>query len=194
LAQRGSRKKRKARRRGRERQPAAREGQPARREEQPAAPQESSSGDAMARGYSRSRRRDEEARATLEPLRKGERPRAVTVGAIVALLLAAANLVSWLAGIEVQGDKPAFAGVAVYSGLMLLTAWGMWRAKYWAVLGMHALLALIILVFAVLAVRAENVGELGLALGIILAAGTLFWFLVKAMARIQMPPRPGTRS
>jgi hypothetical protein len=26
----------------------------------------------------------------------------------------------------------------------------------------------------------------------ILGAGTLFWFLVKAMARIQMPERPGS--
>jgi hypothetical protein len=26
---------------------------------------------------------------------------------------------------------------------------------------------------------------------IIVAAGTLFWFMVKAMARIQMPERPG---
>jgi hypothetical protein len=25
------------------------------------------------------------------------------------------------------------------------------------------------------------------------AAGTLFWFLIKAMARIQMPRRPGTQ-
>jgi hypothetical protein len=27
---------------------------------------------------------------------------------------------------------------------------------------------------------------------IIAAAGTLFWFLIKAMARIQMPERPGS--
>jgi hypothetical protein len=29
---------------------------------------------------------------------------------------------------------------------------------------------------------------------IVVPAGVLFWFLVKAMARIQMPDRPGTRS
>jgi len=171
LAQRGSRKRRKARQRAR-------------------SPQEQ----ATARGYSASRRKDEEARVALEPLREGERPRAVTVGAIVAALLAGANLAFYAADLEVPGDRPAFAGIAVFSGLMLLVAWGMWKAKYWAVLGMHALLVLIIVGFALSAMFAENVGSLALALGIILAAGTLFWFLVKAMARIQMPPRPGTRS
>jgi hypothetical protein len=33
----------------------------------------------------------------------------------------------------------------------------------------------------------------GLLVVIICAAGALFWFLVKAMARIQMPERPGAR-
>jgi hypothetical protein len=143
--------------------------------------------------YARSRQRDEAARAKLEPLDTGERPTAVTVGAILALLLALANFGSWLAGVEVQGDRPAAAGVIVYSGLMLLVAYGMWKAKYWAVLGMHALLAILILVFSLLAVKAENVFELLIALAVIGSAGTLFWFLIKAMARIQMPPRPGSQ-
>jgi hypothetical protein len=143
--------------------------------------------------YERSRRRDEEARAKLEPLEKGERPTAVTVGAVLALVLALANFGSWLAGLEVQGERPAATGVIVYSGLMLLVAYGMWKAKYWAVLGMHALLAILIIVFALLAVKAENVFELLIALGVIGPAGTLFWFLIKAMARIQMPPRPGSQ-
>jgi multisubunit Na+/H+ antiporter MnhC subunit len=76
---------------------------------------------------------------------------------------------------------------------MLLVAYGMWKAKYWAVLGMHALLAILILVFSLLAVKAENVFELLIALAVIGSAGTLFWFLIKAMARIQMPPRPGSQ-
>ncbi|HEX2233117.1 MAG TPA: hypothetical protein VHG69_07110 [Thermoleophilaceae bacterium] len=143
--------------------------------------------------YARSRERDAEARAKLQPLESGERPAAVTVGALIALLLAVANFGAWLAGLEVQGDRPSVAGVAAYSGLMLLVAWGMWKAKYWAVLGMHALLAILIIVFALLAVQAENVVSLLIALGVIAGAGTLFWFLIKAMARIQMPPRPGSQ-
>jgi hypothetical protein len=143
--------------------------------------------------YARSRERDAKARAKLEPLGRGERPTAVTVGAVLALALALANFGAWLVGIEVQGDRPSVAGVVAYSGLMLVVAYGMWKAKYWAVLGMHALLAILIIVFALLAVQAENVVSLLIALAVIAGAGTLFWFLIKAMARIQMPPRPGSQ-
>jgi hypothetical protein len=143
--------------------------------------------------YARSRERDEQARAELKPLRRGERPLAVTIGALLALGFALANLIAYAAGLEVQGDRPSAAGVFLYSGLMLLVAGGMWRAKYWAVLGMHALLAILIIVFSLLAVKSENVFELLIALAVIGAAGTLFWFLVKAMARIQMPVPPSAR-
>jgi hypothetical protein len=173
LAQRGKRQRRKKRQRGGAESPAA---------ERPAGGY-----------YARSRERDAEARAKLEPLERGERPTAVTVGAVLALVLALANFGAWLAGLEVQGDRPSAAGVVAYSGLMLVVAYGMWRAKYWAVLGMHALLAILIIVFALLAVQAENVVSLLIALAVIAGAGTLFWFLIKAMARIQMPPRPGSQ-
>jgi len=147
----------------------------------------------MATGYSRARAKDDEARAALVPLEPGERPVAVTVGAIVALIFALANLGAYVAGVKVQGDRPAPAGVIVYSGLMLLVAYGMWRAKYWAVLGMEALLAIIIIIFALLALNAGNVVSGVIAVVAVAAAGTLFWFLIKAMARIQMPERPGTQ-
>ena len=175
MTQRGSRKKRKRRQRSHREAGAA----------------DPSGTEAMPRGYARSREKDEAARAALEPLEAGERPLAVTVGAIVALIFGVANLVSYAAGLEVGGDRPAAVGVIVYSGLMLLVTYGMLRAKYWAVLGMEALLGLIVVIFALLALRSENVGELGIALAVIAAAGSLFWFLIKAMARIQMPERPG---
>jgi divalent metal cation (Fe/Co/Zn/Cd) transporter len=40
-------------------------------------------------------------------------------------------------------------------------------------------------------VKAESFLALVIALVVIAAAGTLFWKLVKSMARIQMPERPG---
>ena len=145
----------------------------------------------MANAYARSREKDEAARAALEPLEPGERPTAVTVGAIVAALLALANVVSYAAGLKVSGHRPSVVGVVAYSGLMLYVAAGMWRAKYYAVLGMEALLAIVILVFSLLLIRASNVHSALIAVLIVAAAGTLFWFLIKAMARIQMPKRPG---
>lgn len=170
MAQRSSRKRRKQRRRA-----EARTG----------------GDDAMTRGYARGRAKDEAARAALEPLAEGERPGVVTVAAVTAFALGAGNLIAYLAGVDVQGDQPALTGIAVYSGLMFTVAYGCFRARYWGVLGMQSVLALAILIFGVLLTRAESLVALAIALAVIGAAGTLFWKLVKAMARIQMPERPG---
>lgn len=181
MAQGGSRQKRKRRQRSRtepEAEPAA---APDAQQPAPAEP------------YARSRAKDDAARAALKPLGPGERPRAVTVGAVVALLFAGTNLIAYFAGVKVQGDRPAIAGIIVYSGLMLLVAWGMWKAKYWAVLGLETILGLIMVIFALLIVRAGSIGELLIAAAVLVSAGTLFWFLIKSLARIQMPERPGAR-
>lgn len=123
------------------------------------------------------------------PLREGERPRAVTIGAVVALLLGLGNLVAYFAGLEIGGERPKLAAVVPPSLLMLLTAWGMWRARYWAVLGMQALLGIVIVIFALGGLFALSLKGILIVLAVIVPAGTLFWFLVKAMARIQMPER-----
>jgi hypothetical protein len=146
------------------------------------------------RGYARSRAKDEEARAALKPLAPGERPTAVTVGAIVAGLLAAANLIAVIAGWDgaagTDDRARAIAGSLLVTGLLCVVAYGMWQAKYWAVLGMQTLLVLTLIASSLGLVTAENVGAMLVLLAIIAAAGTLFWFMVKAMARIQMPERP----
>jgi hypothetical protein len=130
----------------------------------------------------------------LEPLAPGERPAAVTVGAIVAGILAAANLIAVIAGWDgaagTDDRARAIAGSLLVTGLLCVVAYGMWRAKYWAVLGMQTLLVLTLIASSLGLVTAENVGAMLVLLAIIAAAGTLFWFMVKAMARIQMPERP----
>jgi hypothetical protein len=142
---------------------------------------------------SRSEAKNAAAREQLKPLEEGERPLAVTIGAIVALALGLANVVLYFAGVEVGGEKPTVSGIAGPTLIMLVAAWGMWRKKYWAVLGVEALLGLIIVFFSLLALRAENVKSLAIALAVIVPSGVLFWFLVKSMARIQMPERPSAR-
>jgi hypothetical protein len=143
-----------------------------------------------ARPPSRSETKDAAARAALVPLREGERPTAVTVGAIVALVLAVGNLIAYAAGFEIEGSRPRFATVAFQALLMLVAAWGMWRARYWAVLGMEAILAILIVIVALSAFTASSVWGVLLAAAIAIPAGTLFWKLVRAMARLQMPERP----
>jgi hypothetical protein len=142
---------------------------------------------------SRQRRRtteekNAEARAALVPLEPGERPVPVTIGAIVALLFGLSNFVMYAAGVEIRGQEPN-AGVLLFGALMLAAAWGMWKVRYWAVLGMQALLALIIIAFSISAMTVSSVLGAVIALAVIAAAGTLFWFMVKALARIQMPTR-----
>jgi hypothetical protein len=147
------------------------------------------------RGYSRSRAKDEAARAALQPLAPGERPTAVTVAAIVAVLLAVANVVAvvlgWDQGVDEDDRARALAYTVLAAGVLLVVAGGMWRAKYWAVLGMQTLLALTLIASALGLVTASSPGGAVLLVAILAAAGTLFWFMVKAMARIQMPERPG---
>jgi hypothetical protein len=166
-------------------------------EEHAAAPEEIAAQDQLAAGYSRSRARNDEARAALEPLRPGARPGAVTVGAIAAGVLAAANVVALVFGYSPGEDTLSpgseASGTVVAALICALVAYGMWKVRYWGVLGMQTLLGLT-LVFASLGlVTARTLWAALLLVLIIAAAGTLFWFLVKAMARIQMPERPGSR-
>ena len=149
------------------------------------------SGTTGATGYARGREKDEAARAALEPLPPGERPRAVTVAAIVALGLAVAELIAF--AVSFDPDEPSKATrTALVVPLLLLMVWGMWKARYWAVLGMQALLGLTVILAMLALTGAGDVSAVLLILVIVGSAGTLFWFLVKAMARIQMPERPGS--
>jgi hypothetical protein len=143
----------------------------------------------MARGYARGRERDEAARAALQPLAPGERPRAVTFAAILAAILGVSNVVLLASGYEVEGSGQSVAGVLVFAGLMAAAAIGMWQCRYWAVLGFEALLGIAVIFSALSLMVASNVVAVLLCLAIIAIAGPLFWFLIRAMARIQLPSR-----
>jgi hypothetical protein len=145
--------------------------------------------DPFARARARSEARNAEARARLEPLATGERPTVVTIAAAVALALAIANVAFLIAGVEVRGHKPAAGGVVLLSALMLAAAVGLWRARYWAVLGFEVLLALTVLYAALSLTVASNWAAVALCVGLIALGGLLFWKLIRAMARIQMPER-----
>lgn len=159
-----------------------------------AAAQPASAADAASRDQPPVRRkrgeeRDAEVRAGLEPLREGERPGAVTVAAVTAAVLALANLGLFLAGVKVRDQNTQAGGVILFASLMLLAAGGMWRARYWAVLGFEALLGISLVVAALSLVRASNLLGVLVPLVVLTLGGTLFWKLVRAMARIQMPER-----
>jgi hypothetical protein len=132
-------------------------------------------------------------RAQLSPLAPGERPLAITVAAIAAALIGLANLLLWAAGYEVRGEDQSAAGVIVFSALMLVAAVAMWQLRYWAVLGFQALLGITIVTALLSLLLVANLQGALVALAILVPACALFWSLIRPMARLRMPARPGER-
>jgi hypothetical protein len=142
--------------------------------------------------YARGRARDEAIRRQLEPLAPGERPRAVTVAAIVAFAFAVANVIASLTVDDLStdnGDPVVFA--IVTTSILVLAGAGMLARRYWAVLGFEVILALQIVIFSLALLRVQKwwlAILMTIAIGLL---GMLFWKLIRAMARLQMPDRPG---
>ena len=191
MARRSSRKRRKERRRAAAGRPPA--GPTVEGPDSEASGAGAEGADTLARGYARGRARDEAARAALKPLAKGERPAAVTAGALVAAALALAEVVSFALAYDSDDGGGRVLRSVLVVGLLGVMSWGMWRVRYWAVLGMQTLLGITILGASVGAMFAANLNAVILVIAIVLPAAVLFWFLVKALARIQMPTRPGAR-
>jgi hypothetical protein len=147
----------------------------------------------------RSEARNQAARDALEPLDAGERPTVVTIGAVVAALIAVSAIVGYAAGVEVtkvgsdgieQGEEKApLLSIVAVVGLMGTMAYGMWKAKYWAVLGFQALLVIVLVAASLGLVQATEWPQAVGTTLLIAGASAMFYFMIKAMARIQMPER-----
>jgi hypothetical protein len=135
----------------------------------------------------RGEERDAAIRAQLEPLEPGERPRAITVAAIVAVVLAIGNIVVWLAGWKLGDREPSTGGALAFPAIMLVAAVAMWHRVYWAVLGFQALLAITMVVSGLSLLLAANVAGALVSLAILVPASVLFWYLIRAMARLRLP-------
>jgi hypothetical protein len=148
--------------------------------------------DAIAAAETPSERKNREAREALEPLAEGERPTVVTVGAVVCTVLtvlAIAGYALW----DVLRDEPRpnAIGVVAFTVMVGAMAYGLWRARYWAVLGFQTALVLVIIANALGLVASLSLLQAVANLLLLAGAGALFYFMIKAWARIQMPTRPG---
>jgi hypothetical protein len=197
----GARERRRAERQKRKRRSAERVGGPVEAEPAPAT-EPQGNGDPghsetfeekMARRYEE---RNAEARAKLEPLEEGERPRAVTVGAVISTVFALVFTISAVlatAGVQAGGNEINPAPVFLVALVAWAMAIGMWKMRYWAVLGFQTLLVLVLLASALGLVQVRTVPEALVSVALLAGAGLLFYFMIRAMARIQMPTGPKPR-
>jgi hypothetical protein len=194
----GARERKRAERQKRKRRSAESVGAQVEAQPTPAAeaPGTNSGGDAetfeerMARRYEE---RNAEARGKLHPLEQGERPGAVTVGAVVSTVIALVFTVSTvlaIAGVKADGREINPAPLVLVAAVAWAMAIGMWRTRYWAVLGFQTVLLFVLLASGVGLVRVSTVPEALVTVALLIGAGLLFYFMIRAMARIQMPSPP----
>lgn len=147
----------------------------------------------------RAEARNQAVRERLEPLERGERPAVVTAAAVISALLAIGTVLAYALGVEIAqfneaGSETGTSRPAIFptvASILVLgaMAYGLWRARYWAVLGFQTVLVLVLIVTVLALIQVTDVLR-GLALlAVALIAGYLFYKMVKAMARIQMPQR-----
>jgi hypothetical protein len=133
--------------------------------------------------------REDRARATLEPLRAGERPPALLLAIAVAVLLALGVLIGALTVHGLSRHGGSLPGGVFLACVLVLLALGMYRRDYWAVLGFEALLAFQILVTSLALVVATTILAALICLISVVLGGVLFWKLVRVMGRIQAQAR-----
>ena len=133
--------------------------------------------------------RDELARAALSPLGEREWPTSLRI-AIGACLVLAVGVIAGAASVhDLSKHGGSLPGAALLAVVLVLLAQGMYRRRYWAVLGFEALLAFQIIVTSLALVVASTLLAAAICLLSVLLGGWLFWKLIRAMARIQMPER-----
>ncbi len=127
--------------------------------------------------------------ARLEPLGEDERPRPLLIAVGVCAVLAVAVIVGAATVHDLSRHGGSLPGAAFLALVLALLALGMYRRRYWAVLGFEALLTFQILVTSLALVVASTIPAAALCLLSIGLSGWLFWKLVRVMGRIQAGER-----
>jgi hypothetical protein len=123
-------------------------------------------------------------------LREGERPTIVTAASVISVVVALLSVLGWVLWDALRDDpRPPVGGPVVIVALFGVMAWGLWRARYWAVLGFQTVLVFVLVLTSLGIVQATTILEAAGDVAIIAVAGFLFYRMIKAMARIQMPQR-----
>jgi hypothetical protein len=127
--------------------------------------------------------------ARLEPLGEDERPRPLLIAVAVCAVLAVAVIIGAATVHDLSRHGGSLPGAVFLALVLALLALGMYRRRYWAVLGFEALLTFQVLVTSLALVVASTVAAAALCLLSIGLGGWLFWKLVRVMGRIQAGER-----
>jgi hypothetical protein len=148
-------------------------------------PAASADADTQARKAEERGEREELLRAELEPLGEDERPPALRVAIAVCALLALAVILGATTVHNLSQHGGSLPGGVFLAVVLLLLALGMYRRRYWAVLGFEALLAFQIIVTSLALIVASTILAAVICVVSIGLGGWLFWKLVRVMSRIQ---------
>ncbi len=125
------------------------------------------------------------ARAAMRPLGPDERPRALLVAVAVCAVLAVGVVVGALTVHDLSRHGGSLPGGLFLGAVLAALAAGMYRRRYWAVLGFEGLLAAQLLLTSLALVVASTLAAAAVCLVSICLGGWLFWKLVRVMGRIQ---------
>lgn len=144
-----------------------------------------------------SEERNAAVRADIHPLKPGERPGPLKIAAGVLVLLAVANLLLMIPTDNVpmaSGESnPVGRSIALAAVLLGLAAW-IWSRAAGAVLIFEALLIVTMLYAFLGLMTAANASAVFASAVVLALAGTLFWKLIRVLARIQAPVHDDLRS
>jgi hypothetical protein len=144
----------------------------------------------------RTEAKNQAVRDTLEPLEEGERPGAVTAAAVASAVLTVIFLVSGVIAafdaIDVYGGDPKPGPLFLFALVLGWMTFGLWRARYWAALGFMTMLLFMILATGGGLVLVTSIPQGIATFALFAGACSLFFLMIRAMARIQMPKPPGT--
>jgi hypothetical protein len=119
------------------------------------------------------------------PLAEGERPPALIAAVVVAVLLAVAIALGTATIHDLSRHGGSVPGGLFLSCVLLVLAVGMFRQRYWAVVGFEALLVFQMLVCTLALVLASTVYAALACAAALGLGGWLFWKLIRVMGRIQ---------
>jgi thiamine-phosphate pyrophosphorylase len=129
--------------------------------------------------------RDERLRAQLVALSPGERPLPLLIATAVCGLLAVGVIAGALTIHDLRARGGSIPGAIFLACVLGALTLGMYRVRYWAVLGFEALLAFQVLVTSLALVVASTIQAAVLCTVSVVLGGWLFWKLVRVMGRIQ---------